>query len=239
MKNSSLRLVLAALFWALISLVFAATPALAAQADPRWRTEGDARACRAPLSFDPMVARGPGQGKKVLVIGDSVTRDSRSMLTKALKSAGWNPVIRCFGGKRINWGISQLRDQRVWEGIPNTVVIALGTNDMRWVDRSTTKARINKILNRMGPTRNVLWVNLYGRNGDRFSKSKQKWFNKTIEKIASNRPNVHVLPWDKYAETAKIPMSSPLHYARKGLVLRTKLTVEYLNTAFGVDSPLR
>jgi lysophospholipase L1-like esterase len=186
-----------------------------------------------------MVARGPGQGKKVLVIGDSVTRDSRSMLTKALKSAGWNPVIRCFGGKRINWGISQLRDQRVWEGIPNTVVIALGTNDMRWVDRSTTKARINKILNRIGPTRNVLWVNLYGRNGDRFSKSKQKWFNKTIEKIASNRPNVHVLPWDKYAETAKIPMSSPLHYARKGLVLRTKLTVGYLNTAFGVDSPLR
>jgi lysophospholipase L1-like esterase len=186
-----------------------------------------------------MVARGPGQGKKVLVIGDSVTRDSRSMLTKALKSAGWNPVIRCFGGKRINWGISQLRDQRVWEGTPNTVVIALGTNDMRWVDRSTTKARINKILNRIGPTRNVLWVNLYGRNGDRFSKSKQKWFNKTIEKIASNRPNVHVLPWDKYAETAKIPMSSPLHYARKGLVLRTKLTVEYLNTAFGVDSSLR
>jgi hypothetical protein len=119
------------------------------------------------------------------------------------------------------------------------VVIALGTNDMRWVDRSTTKARINKILNRIGPTRNVLWVNLYGRNGDRFNKSKQKWFNKTIEKIASNRSNVHVLPWDKYAEKAKIPMSSPLHYAHKGLVLRTKLTVGYLNTAFGVDSQLR
>jgi lysophospholipase L1-like esterase len=161
------------------------------------------------------------------------------MLTKALKSAGWNPVIRCFGGKRLDWGISQLRDQREWEGIPKTVIIALGTNDMRWIDRSITKARINKILNQIGPNRNVLWVNLYGRNGDRFSKSKQIWFNKTIEKIASNRPNVQVLPWDRLAEAAKIPMSGPLHYAHKGLVLRTKLTVEYLNKAFGDSSPLR
>lgn len=239
MKIASLRLALTAITWASVSLGFVGAPALAAQPDPRWRTEGDVRACRAPLSYGPVDTRGPGQGQKVLVIGDSVTRDSRPMLTKALKSAGWNPVIRCFGGKRIDWGMSQLRDQRDWEGIPKTVIIALGTNDMRWIDRSITKARINKILNQIGPKRNVLWVNLYGRNGDRFSKSKQIWFNKTIEKIASNRPNVRVLPWDRYAEAAKFPMSGPLHYSQKGLVLRTKLTVEYLNTFFGENSPLR
>jgi hypothetical protein len=214
-------------------------PIQGAQADPSWRTGGDVRACGAPRSFDPINPRGPGQGEKVLVIGDSVTRDSRAMLTKSLKSSGWNPVIRCFGGKRIDWGMSQLRDQRDWEGIPKTVVIALGTNDMRWIDRSTTKARINKILNQIGPTRNVLWVNLYGSNGDRFSKSKQMWFNTVIKKVASNRPNMHVLPWATHAQAAKIPMSGPLHYAHKGLVLRTQLTVGYLNTTFGENPPNR
>lgn len=239
MKGFSFRVALVAIIVTTVGLGSAGTSVQAAQADPSWRTGGDVRACSAPLSFDVTNPRGPGQGEKVLVIGDSVTRDSRTMLTKALKSSGWNPVIRCFGGKRIDWAMSQLRDQRDWEGIPRTVVIALGTNDMRWIDISTTRARIDKILDQLGPTRNVLWVNLYGGNGDRFSKSKQAWFNTTIKRIASNRPNVHVLPWATHAMAAKIPMSGPLHYAHKGLVLRTKLTVGYLNTTFGVLPPIR
>ncbi len=239
MKGFSIRPAVVAILVTAVGLGFVSTPVLAAQSDPSWRTGGDVRACRAPLSFDVTNPRGPGQGEKVLVIGDSVTRDSRSMLTKALKSSGWNPVIRCFGGKRIDWGISQVRDQRDWEGVPQTVVLALGTNDMRWIDRSTTRARIEKILDQLGPTRNVVWVNLYGNKGDRFSKSKQVWFNTTLKKIASKRPNVHVIPWARHAKTAKIPMSGPLHYGHKGLVLRTKLTVGYLNTAFGETSPIR
>jgi hypothetical protein len=238
-KGLSVRAAVVAIIVTTVGLGSAGTPVQAAQADPSWRTGGDVRACGAPLSFDVTNPRGPGQGEKVLVIGDSVTRDSRPMLTKALKSSGWNPVIRCFGGKRIDWGMSQLRDQRDWDGIPQTVVIALGTNDMRWIDRSITKARIIKMLDQLGPARNVLWVNLYGGNGDRFSKSKQVWFNRTIKKIASKRPNVRVLPWATHAQAAKIPMSGPLHYAHKGLVLRTKLTVGYLNTAFGELPPIR
>ena len=239
MKGISLRAAVVAILVATVGLSSVSTPVLAAQSDPSWRTGGDARACGAPLSFDVTNSRWPGQGEKVLVIGDSVTRDSRTMLTKALKSSGWNPVIRCFGGKRIDWGMSQIRDQRDWKGVPQTVVIALGTNDMRWIDKRTTKARIDKILEQLGPTRNVLWVNLYGGNGDRFSKSKQVWFNKTLKKIASKRPNVLILPWAAHAQAAKIPMSGPLHYAHKGLVLRTKLTVGYLNTAFGELPPIR
>jgi hypothetical protein len=238
-KGFSFRVALVAIIVTTVGLGPAGTSVQAAQADPSWRTGGDVRACGAPLSFDVTNPRGPGQGEKVLVIGDSVTRDSRTMLTKALKSSGWNPVIRCFGGKRIDWGMSQIRDQRAWEGVPQTVVIALGINDMRWIDRSITRSRIDKILDQLGPKRNVLWVNLYGSKGDRFSKSKQVWFNTTLKKIASNRPNVHVMPWATHAKAAKIPMSGPLHYAHKGLVLRTKLTVGYLNTTFGVLPPIR
>lgn len=237
MKGLSFRVAVVFLIASAMSLSSGGSPVVAGQSDPSWRTGGDVRACSAPLSFKVKDPRGPGQGKKVLVIGDSVTRDSRTMLTKALKSSGWNPVIRCFGGKRIDWGFAQIRDQRAWEGVPKTVILALGTNDMRWNDRSSTRARINKILDQLGPTRNVLWVNLYGENGDRFSKSKQSWFNSTIKKIASQRSNVHVLPWAAQAHEARIPMSGPLHYAHKGLVLRTKLTVSYLNTVFGDPPP--
>lgn len=239
MKGHSFRAAVVAIMVIALNLGTAGSPVLAAQSDPSWRTGGDVRACSAPVSFNATNPRGPGQGERVLVVGDSLTRDSRAMLTKALKSSGWNPVIRCFGGKRIDWGMSQIRDQRAWEGVPQTVVIALGTNDMRWIDKPTTKARINKMLDQLGPTRNVLWVNLYGSNGDRFSKSKQVWFNTTLKRIAIKRPNVQVLPWARHAQAAKIPMSGPLHYAHKGLVLRTKLTVGYLNTAFGEFPPIR
>lgn len=212
-------------------------PLGAAQSDPSWRTGGDSRACSAPISFDKVSPRAPGVGRRVLVIGDSITRNSRTILTKALRKSGWNPTIRCFGGKRLDWGMSQIRDQRRWKGLPETVIIALGTNDMRWIDKATTKARIGKILDQLGPKRLVLWINLYGNNGDRFSKSKQAWFNKTLDKAASGRPNVHVLPWASRAKAADFLMSGPIHYTYKGRVLRTKLTVSYLNRLFEETPP--
>lgn len=218
-------------------LGFFVTPTWAAQSDPSWSTRGDSRACSAPISYDKVSPKGPGVGRRVLVIGDSLTRDSRQMLTKSLKRSGWNPTIRCFGGQRIDWGMQQIRAQRAWVGLPETVIVALGTNDMRWIDTATTKTRIEKILDQLGPKRSVLWVNLYGGNGDRFSKSKQAWFNKTLAKIASKRGNVSVLAWAGKAKEAKIPMSGPIHYAHKGLVTRTKFTVDSLNRIHGHIPP--
>ena len=232
-RKAGVGLVLACL----LAIGSASAPLAAAQSDPSWRTGGDSRACSAPISYNKVSPKGPGVGRRVLVIGDSITRNSRTILAKSLKKSGWNPTIRCFGGKRIDWGMSQIRDQRRWDGLPKTVIIALGTNDMRWIDKSTTKARIGEILDQLGPKRSVLWINLYGKNGDRFSKSKQSWFNKTLDKAASRRPNVHVLPWASYAKAADIPMSGPIHYAYKGRVLRTKLTVSYLNRLFGEIPP--
>lgn len=221
----------------MLAFGFAGAPIAAGQSDPSWRTGGDSRACSAPIAFNKVSPQGPGVGRRVLVVGDSMTRNSRTMLTKALKKSGWNPTIRCFGGKRIDWAMSQISDQRRWEGLPKTVIIAVGTNDMRWINTSITKARIGEILDQLGPRRSVLWINLYGKNGDRFSKSKQSWFNKALDKAVSKRPNVHVLPWASHAKAADIPMSGPIHYAHKGRVLRTKVTVSYLNRLFGKVPP--
>ena len=233
MNLGARRAVVAIVLGSFLSIGSVSAPVGAAESDPKWRTGGDSRACSAPISFDTVGPSGPGVGRRVVVIGDSMTRNSRTILRKSLRKSGWNPTIRCFGGKRLDWGMSQIRDQRKWKGLPKTVVMALGVNDMRWMEKSTTKARIVKILDQLGSKRSVVWINLYGDNGDRFSKSKQSWFNRTLDKAAAGRPNVHVLPWASHAKAANIRTTDAIHYDYKGRVLRTKLTVSYLNQLFG------
>jgi hypothetical protein len=109
----------------------------------------------------------------------------------------------------------------------------MGTNDVRWISSSVTKDRINTLLNLLGPDRDVLWINSYGRNGDRFSKDKQNWLNRTLAAAAKQRPNVSVMPWDRIAEQAGIGFSSPIHYNQAGFRFRAEQIVADLNSRFG------
>ena len=202
----------------------------AAERDPSWRAEGDQRACSAPRWSADLAPVGPGAGRRVVVIGDSLTRESQGSLHKLLRKSGWNPTIRCFGGKRLDWALDQIRDQKSWRGMPDHVVIAMGTNDMRWIDRSVTEARIRAVIKALGPNRKVIWINTFGGNGDRFSKEKQRWFNTTLERIVSKRANVSVLPWDSIATRADVDLVDPLHYSRSGYLLRSRETVALLNS---------
>lgn len=205
--------------------------------DPSWRTGGDARACSAPRWPSEIPASGPGAGRRVVVIGDSLTRESGSMLERSLRGSGWNPTIRCFGGKRLDWALEQVRDQRAWRGLPDQVIIAMGTNDMRWIDRSVTKSRINRVLKALGSQRDVLWVNLYGGNGDRFSKEKQRWFNRTLSTFVTKYPNLTILEWDSIAERKGVTLADALHYTKRGYELRTRETVALLNAVAGAGTP--
>ncbi len=159
------------------------------------------------------------------------------MLRSSLRKSGWLPTIRCFGGKRLDWAIDQVRDQKAWKSVPRTVIIAMGTNDMRWIDRSLTSQRMDQLLNRLGPDRDVMWINTFGGNGDRFSKEKQRWFNRKLDQKADKRPNVVVMPWDEMAAKAKIKLSSAIHYTYPGYRLRTQETVQMLNAEFGRAEP--
>ena len=202
--------------------------------DPSWRTGGDVRACSAPRWASDIPASGPGAGRRVVVIGDSLTRESRPMLERSLRASGWNPTIRCFGGKRLDWALEQVKDQRAWRGLPDQIVIAMGTNDMRWIDRTVTKRRINEVLKSLGPRRDVIWVNLYGGNGDRFSKDKQRWFNRTLNSFGAKYPNLRILEWDSIAVRQGVALVDALHYTKSGYQLRTRETVALLNSIYGV-----
>ena len=185
--------------------------------DPAWSTEGDARACSAPIwPRKANATPGPGQGQRVVVIGDSLTRNAREPLTRQLRKNGWTPTIRCFGGKRLDWAIAQAKRAKQIDQLPNTVVIAIGTNDMRWIDRGTTKARMRELLRVLGKDRTVLWVDTYASGGDRFTREKERWFNRQVQQLAAEHRNVHHINWGNYARANGVRFADALHYTAAG-----------------------
>lgn len=185
--------------------------------DPEWTTEGDARACSAPIWPRKLnTTPGAGEGRRVLVIGDSLTRNARTPLKKKLRASGWTPTVRCFGGKRLDWAIAQARRAKEIDQLPDTVVIAIGTNDMRWIDRGTTKARMRQLLGVLGKKRTVLWVDTYASGGDRFTRSKEKWFNRQVKSLARENENLYRVVWGPYARREGVQFADALHYNRAG-----------------------
>ena len=199
---------------------FVSTPVHAAdqpRKDPAWSTEGDPRACSAPIwPKRENTTAGPGQGRRVVVIGDSLTREAREPLTKKLRAQGWTPTIRCFGGKRLDWAIAQVRRAKAIDQLPSVVVISMGTNDMRWIDRARTKARMRELVDLLGDKRTILWVDTYASGGDRFTRDKERWFNKQVRQLAAERDNVHHIDWGDYARGEGVRFATALHYDAAG-----------------------
>lgn len=211
---SDTRSVVRALSLSLVVLLMAPA-ATAAERDPGWSDEGDQRACSAPI-WPSQIAQGqPGQGRRVLVIGDSLARESKGDIVRGLRRSGWTPTIRCFGGKRLDWALGQVNRARALGQLPEFVVIVMGTNDMRWVDRSTTRARMERVARELRG-RTVVWVDTYASGGDRFTKSKQRWINRQIQRLGREYPHVHHVAWGALAEDLGIRFGSALHYDRRG-----------------------
>lgn len=185
--------------------------------DPQWSTGGDARACSGPIWPASLnTTSGPGQGRRVLVIGDSLTRNGRKPLKRALRADGWTPTVRCFGGKRLDWAIAQAKRAKALDQLPATVVVAIGTNDMRWIDRGTTASRMKELMRVLGPKRTVMWVDTYASGGDRFTRGKQRWFNRQVTQLAADRSNLHHIRWGSWARDQKVPFADALHYTTRG-----------------------
>lgn len=198
--------------------------------DPQWTTEGDPRACSGPIwPRKANTTSGPGEGRRVLVIGDSLTRNARTPLTKKLRKSGWTPTVRCFGGKRLDWAIAQAKRAKELDQLPSIVVIAIGTNDMRWIDRSTTRSRMRQLLDVLGDERTVLWVDTYASGGDRFTRSKEKWFNKQVRRLARSDDNLYRVVWGKYARKQGVEFADALHYTNAGERTWAKRVVQALN----------
>lgn len=82
-------------------------------------------------SASPGVRQDVLDPRTVVVIGDSLIRDSRSEIAAALESRGFSPVFVCWGGKNLEWGSQQVSQLRELQLMPRCLVFNLGTNDLK------------------------------------------------------------------------------------------------------------
>lgn len=172
----------------------------------------------------------------MLILGDSLTRESQEAMTGYLQEDGWTPTFRCWGSKRLDWGLDQIKRAKKLKQLPEHVIVALGTNDISWVDPATTERRVNTLLDRLGPERQVLWVDLDIAYSP-FSIARADWFNGMIRTVAKDRPNLKVIPWERFARKEKAARFDGIHYGSSGYRLRARfLTDELSKRARQVDA---
>lgn len=203
-----------------------------AQADSRdrqWPVR-TALGCPAPTWPSTLSTGSPGEGRRVLVIGDSLTRESRQDLARGMRAQGWTPTIRCWGGKRLDWGLAQLKRAKILGQLPEIVVLGLGTNDMRWIDRARTKSRLEQFVKAVGPERQLIIVGTYAKGADRFTRAKERWFNGLADRVAAQRPNVHSLGWGSFARANRVKFRDGLHYTRAGERAYARFIIEALGS---------
>jgi hypothetical protein len=220
------------------AFLVAPTAAVAAEKDPAWPKYIGWQGCSAPVWSSKLATGEPGNGARVLVIGDSHMRKAASAVKAQLKISGWTPTVRCWGGKRLDWGREQIARAKKLNQLPENVVIALGTNDMRWIDRRVTRSRMAALIDQIGPKRNIYWVDTYARNADRFTKDKQTWFNEEVRKLALKHPNVHVVPFGSGAKTSGVRFVDGLHFRAVDYRSMAKLIAEELDKVAAATTTL-
>jgi len=216
-----------------------ATLKTASVVDTQW-ADDDGSACPAPRWPTTLSTGSPGNGRRVLVIGDSRTRDSRIPLIDGLVASGWTPTVRCWGWKTIPWGTAQVRRARSLHQLPNVVVISLGINDMKEVSPETTRRRMDELLDAIGPDHKVLWVEEYStRSPKTFSNShldyapRVKAFNTNLNQLRSKYPNLSVIPWASVVKENKLGLFDGIHYGKRGYQYRAQAVVDGVNSIAG------
>jgi lysophospholipase L1-like esterase len=172
----------------------------------------------------------PGGGRHVLVIGDSLTRESLTLTARGMRRNGWTPTFRCWGSRRLDWGIDQVVRSRQLRQLPKHVVVALGTNDISWETQETTERRVRALLDRLGPDRTVLWVDLH-LTRSAWLDARAAWFNDLLRRLERQRPNLTVVGWHKVARAHGIRGWDGIHYGPFGYRLRARTVLQALDAA--------
>ena len=191
------------------------------QIDRSWPSNPPWDACPAPRWAAGTNSGQPGGGRRILIIGDSLTRESRRDTGRRLRESGWTPTFRCWGSKRLDWGLDQIARARQLKQLPRWIVIGLGTNDISWETQETTRARVHRMLDRLGPDRQVLWVDLHLTRSP-WLNARAAWFNAMMREMARIRPNLTVIPWHRVAEAAGIRGGDGIHHGERAYRLRAR-----------------
>lgn len=217
-------------------LAIAASPAVAQPTDRAsrsWPVNTDGKGC-APPTWP--AADATFDDSRVLVLGDSLIRESRSDLEAQLTSAGYLPSVRCWGGKGTAWGVAQVKQARRAGQLPRTVVVSLGTNDIWWLGVPMDVA-VDRMMAALGPKRTVYWVNLwFGQVGyalyNRLPRPKRA--NEILRAKAKQYPNLRIVNFAgafRAARSAGQPVgwADGVHLNQAGYRLRNRTIVAALS----------
>ena len=206
-----------------------------ASKDPEWPSNIGWQGCPAPIWPKKLAEGAPGYGSRVLLVGDSLTRNSRIDLKEQLTASGWTPTFRCWGGQTVQWGLAQIKRAKELNQLPSRIVIGLGTNNKYDSPESFT-ANVKKIMDEVGPNREVYWVNLWL---DVKKDPRMKVYtrlNKALNQLDEQFPNMQVIDWytqlvDYTKDHALATTYDGIHYYAKGNKMRAVAITEALNAS--------
>jgi hypothetical protein len=196
--------------------------------DRRWPAEPPWDACPRPVWPGTVSSGSPGEGRRVLIVGDSLTRESRELSTRLMHRSGWTPTFRCWGSKRLDWGLDQVARARDLRQLPQVVILALGTNDISWETPQTTERRVRQLIRELGPRRQVLWVDLH-LTRSAWLDARADWFNDLLHRLARTHRNLTVVSWHAMARAHGIRGWDGIHYGPSGYRLRAHTVLAALN----------
>ena len=202
--TSRFRAGIAAAVLALSAVAPSVAGAAPASVDQQWPVDERGDGCAAPVWPN---AKKSQEFRRVLVVGDSLIRNSRAKLESALTEAGWIPTVRCWGAKGSDWGVEQINRARQLGQLPDTIVVSLGTNDIWWLHIPMDVA-IDSMMSAIGSTKTVYWVNLwFGPNGyDDLPKPTAA--NRILRAKAKEYPNLRIVNFAKaFVDAEKIDPS--------------------------------
>lgn len=203
--------------------------------DPQWPSNIGWQGCPAPVWPKALAEGGPGYGSRVLLVGDSLTRNSRDDLKSELNANGWTPTFRCWGGETVQWGLTQIKRAKELGQLPSRIVIGLGTNNKYDSPESFT-ANVEKIMEAVGPNRQVYWVNLWL---DVKKDPRMKVYtrlNKALAEVDAKYANMTVIDWystlNDYTKHHKLKTTyDGIHYFAKGNQMRADAITAALNAS--------
>ncbi|TQJ18447.1 hypothetical protein [Kribbella jejuensis] len=155
----------------------------------------------------------------VFMFGDSIAVQDSSGLERLITSrTGDSIAVHDWSGQPTSAAVAALEDWSRSYGLPNRIVMAVGTNDI--FNPPAFAAQVDRAMRIAGPNRTVYWVDVYA------SRSKQPaavreadlansaWINQQLDEAASRYPNLKIIRWSEFLTAQP---GGPQQYLRDGV----------------------
>ncbi|MFM9135108.1 MAG: hypothetical protein ACKOT0_06700 [bacterium] len=196
-------------------------------ADFPWAGESPEKACPHPQE-SPGALLSRADRRLVVIVGDSLIRNSRDTLTTILEDRGFSPVFVCWGGRTLGWGLEQVDHMVERELLPRCLVVNLGVNDVSGsgVAPRTLTSRFRQLSSRSGPS-SLIIVEPSAAQEDR-----QAILGGIDYSAFPDR--VRIIPWSEFTGVQpELVSPDGIHDTALGVTARSALIGAYVDEACG------